>query len=50
MWGGSRSGWEMNQARVSGEVHKWERLGDMAFVWRGVRTLVEIVKNESRDQ
>ena len=39
----------MYWAGVSGEVHKRERLGDMAFIWRGVRTLVKVVKNESRN-
>ena len=49
MWEGSRSVWVMNWAEERGEVRKWERSGDMAFIWRGVRTLVKVAKNESRD-
>ena len=39
----------MNQVGESREVRKWERSGDMAFIRRGVRTLVKVAKNESRD-
>ena len=49
MWEGSGSLWVMNWAGEHGKVHKWERSGDMAFVQRGVRTLVKVAKNESRD-
>ena len=50
MWGGDRSEWGQSQVGVSGEVHKLEWSGDMAFIWRGIGTLVEVVKNASRDQ
>ena len=50
MWGGDGSEWGQSQVEVSGEVHKWEWLGDMAFVQWGVGMLVKIVKYESRDQ
>ena len=50
MWEGSGFEWAQSQAGVSGKVHKWERLENMAFVWRRARTLVEVAKNESRDQ
>ena len=39
----------MNWVGEHEEVRKWERSGDMAFIQRGVRTLVKVVKNESRD-
>ena len=45
----SEQGWAKSQAGVSGEVHKRESLGDMAFIWWGVRMLVEVMKDESRD-
>ena len=49
MWGGDRSGWGQSQVGASGEVCKWEWLGDMAFVQWGVGTLVKIAEDKSRD-
>ena len=35
---------------ASGKVHKWEKLGGMAFEWRGIEKLVKVAKDENGDE
>ena len=49
MWGEDGFEWGQSQAGASGKVHKWEWLGDMAFIQWGVGMSVKIVEDKSRD-
>ena len=50
MWEEGRIRSVESWAGACGKVRKLEWLGDMAFVWRGIGTLVEVAENTSRDQ
>ena len=46
----SGRGWAESWVGASGKVHKWKKLGGMAFERRGIEKLVKVAKNENGNE